>query len=90
MFDNDVIVWENVWYVVLDVGEQDLCGLLGVFMFIGLQFEQLVGMFFGGEKIWFVLVGLVVFIVNVLLFDELINNFDLVLCEQVFDVLCSY
>lgn len=38
-------------------------------------------MFFGGEKIWFVLVGLVVFIVNVLLFDELINNFDLVLCE---------
>lgn len=88
--DNDATVWENVRHAAPDAGEQDLRGLLGAFMFTGLQLEQPAGTLSGGEKTRLALAGLVASTANVLLLDEPTNNLDPASREQVLDALRSY
>lgn len=88
--DNDATVWENVRHAAPDAGEQDLRGLLGVFMFTGPQLEQPAGTLSGGEKTRLALAGLVASTANVLLLDEPTNNLDPASREQVLDALRSY
>ncbi|MGV0874288.1 ABC-F family ATP-binding cassette domain-containing protein [Mycolicibacterium sp. XJ879] len=88
--DDAATVWENIRHAAPDTGEQDLRGLLGAFMFSGLQLEQPAGTLSGGEKTRLALAGLVASTANVLLLDEPTNNLDPASREQVLDALRSY
>ncbi|MCV7164171.1 ATP-binding cassette domain-containing protein, partial [Mycobacterium stomatepiae] len=88
--DNAATVWENIVHAAPDTSEQDLRGLLGAFMFTGLQLEQAAGTLSGGEKTRLALAGLVASTANVLLLDEPTNNLDPASREQVLDALRSY
>ncbi|MGV0644903.1 ABC-F family ATP-binding cassette domain-containing protein [Mycolicibacterium sp. XJ2546] len=88
--DDAATVWENIRHAAPDSGEQDLRGLLGAFMFSGLQLEQPAGTLSGGEKTRLALAGLVASTANVLLLDEPTNNLDPASREQVLDALRSY
>lgn len=88
--DNAATVWENIRHAAPDTSEQDLRGLLGAFMFTGLQLEQAAGTLSGGEKTRLALAGLVASTANVLLLDEPTNNLDPASREQVLDALRSY
>jgi ATPase subunit of ABC transporter with duplicated ATPase domains len=88
--DDHATVWENIRHAAPDTGEQDLRGLLGAFMFSGLQLDQPAGTLSGGEKTRLALAGLVASTANVLLLDEPTNNLDPASREQVLDALRSY
>ncbi|GFG76065.1 ABC-F family ATP-binding cassette domain-containing protein [Mycobacterium botniense] len=88
--DGDATVWQNIVHAAPDSGEQDLRGLLGAFMFSGLQLDQLARTLSGGEKTRLALAGLVASTANVLLLDEPTNNLDPASREQVLDALRSY
>jgi len=88
--DNDATVWDNIRTAAPDAGEQDLRGLLGAFMFSGVQLDQPAGTLSGGEKTRLALAGLVSSAANLLLLDEPTNNLDPVSREQVLAALRSY
>jgi ATPase subunit of ABC transporter with duplicated ATPase domains len=88
--DDMASVWENIRHAAPDTGEQELRGLLGAFMFSGVQLEQAAGTLSGGEKTRLALAGLVASTANVLLLDEPTNNLDPASREQVLDALRSY
>jgi ATPase subunit of ABC transporter with duplicated ATPase domains len=88
--DDVATVWQNIRHAAPDTGEQDLRGLLGAFMFSGLQLDQPAGTLSGGEKTRLALAGLVASTANVLLLDEPTNNLDPASREQVLDALRSY
>lgn len=84
------LVLENMVFVVLYIIEIEVCKVFGLFLFMGDDVLKFVGVLFGGEKMWFLFVMFVVFLVNLLFFDELMNNFDFVLCEEIFGVFVYY
>jgi ATPase subunit of ABC transporter with duplicated ATPase domains len=88
--DDVATVWQNIRHAAPDTGEQDLRGLLGAFMFSGLQLDQPAGTLSGGEKTRLALAGLVASTANVLLLDEPTNNLDPASRGQVLDALRSY
>ena len=85
--DPDKSVWQNTVDACPDVDEQELRGLLGAFMFSGVQLDQPAGTLSGGEKTRLALAALVSSRANVLLLDEPTNNLDPQSREQVLDAL---
>jgi len=74
----------------VDVSDQDLRGLLGMFGLTGRVSFQDAGTLSGGEKTKLVLAQLVAGRHNLLLLDEPTNNLDPVSREQVLDAIANY
>lgn len=76
--DENLIVFQIIDDVVKGEICNKICDLLGVFMFGGLEeLMKKVKVFLGGECICLVMIKLLLEFVNLLIFDELINYFDL-------------
>src|SRR5699024_2673342 len=83
-------VWQNTVDACPDVDEQELRGLLGAFMFSGVQLDQPAGTLSDSEKTRLALAALVSSRANVLPLDEPTNNLDPQSREQVLDALRTY
>lgn len=73
---NEVLFWLWVWLVGF--------GLMEV------QVEIRVGQFLGGQKVWLFLLLVIIDVLYLLIFDELMNYFDIESCEVLIEVLNDY
>lgn len=80
----------ELWDEYFIIFEKDIWSVLGVFLFFGEDVEKLIFLLSGGEKVWVVLVKLVMNKENFLILDELINYLDIDNKEVLENVLIDY
>ena len=90
VLDSSRTVLEEVWRAADGLGQSEVRGICGAFLFSGDDVEKVIGVLSGGEKTRVALARLLANPGNLLLLDEPTNHLDTVSAEKLTDSLLTY